>query len=296
MEILQHSNQRLSGWVGGVKPGMWEKLGFWVAAGLPQRCMGGHKGRGRGRPAFGTILPPLVTPWRGPQNHVSEGLESMKANARLTQSLTCAEGSEVAALGGGMELKGRRWKLPNPPRPANQLQAVGHHHSQLTPRSSQLPGGHPFSPGQWAGTGGWALSVPCLQAEVSHLPLSTAPHFLEWDPPLSLPFLGQTSRNGLARTLLTRQSVLTSKSTALPYSQSQRPHFSTQAPSPGLYFPTSPLPSPCFLQQLLPSSPPQAGPPKSPAALPSAHSLWGAQDPSQPPDPGPPRLAQPYCL
>lgn len=68
---------------------------------------------------------------------MSEGLEGMKDNTRLVWSLTCAEGNDVAAMGGGKKLKGRKGGLPSLPQPSPQAVAsrtsVLPAHTMLTP-------------------------------------------------------------------------------------------------------------------------------------------------------------------
>lgn len=82
-------------------------------------------------------------PWQGPPNHMFEGTEAVKADTRLVQSLTCAEGDDVAAMGGGMRLKGRKVgpakPVPAPPTSCSQ-QAISAPRSQhAPPRSPPAP-------------------------------------------------------------------------------------------------------------------------------------------------------------
>ena len=120
-------------------------------------------------------------PWQGPPNHMFEGAEAMKADTRLVQSLTCAEGDDVAAMGGGMRLKGRKVgpakpSQPHPPAVASRP-SVPPAHSTLRHAHPQLPGEHQAAQRvRWAWTrleGGAVLYLtPSQQAGISHLPCS----------------------------------------------------------------------------------------------------------------------------
>lgn len=114
-----------------------------------------------------TVLSLLACPQQGPPNHMFEGAGGMKANTRLVQGLTCAEGNNVAATRGGMKLQGRKVGIAKP-APAPYTPAVASGTSVLpahvlmpclipsSPASTRLPTG-PGQPETGCGVGGSVL-------------------------------------------------------------------------------------------------------------------------------------------